>query len=91
MPNQERRTPIQEVGRRGNEIYKRKIRAEVEAGNKGKIVAIDIHSEAYVVADSGMSAADLLRATHPDAEILCVRIGYPSLRTIGISPMEETP
>jgi hypothetical protein len=91
MPNQDRRTPIKEVGRRGNEIYDRKIRAEVEAGNKGKVVAIDIHSEAYVVAENAMNACPLLYASHTDAEIFCVRIGYPSLRTFGFAAISESP
>jgi hypothetical protein len=41
----------EEFARRGNELYERQIRAQVEAGNHGKIVAIDIETGAYEVAE----------------------------------------
>ena len=47
----------EEVARRGSEIYERQIRAVVEAGNQGRIVAIDVMSEEFELADSVLSAA----------------------------------
>jgi hypothetical protein len=77
------RYSMEETERRGDEIYERKVRPLVEAGNKGKIVAIDIESEDYVVADTGLAASDQLLARNPDAEIWCIRIGYPTVHRIG--------
>ena len=48
--------------RRGDEIYERQIRHQVEAGNQGKIVAIDIDTGTFEVADDILTAADRLLA-----------------------------
>jgi hypothetical protein len=64
-----------EFSRRGHELYER-IRPQVEEGNGGKIVAIDIESGAYEVAAVTLSASRRLRSRHPDAQAWCVRIGY---------------
>ena len=42
-----RRFPAEETARRGDEIHKREVRARVEAGDHGKVVAIDIETSAY--------------------------------------------
>ena len=57
----------EEFARRGNEMYERQIRPQVEVGNKGKIVAIDIETGAYEVADDLLTASDRLLARSPDA------------------------
>jgi hypothetical protein len=75
---QPRFTP-EEFARRGEEIYTRDIRPQLEAGNKGKIVAIDIESGAYEMADDTITASDRLFAHHPDAQIWFVRIGHPAV------------
>ena len=41
MPVRQRRYSKEELARRGQELYKSGIRQQVEAGNDGKIVAID--------------------------------------------------
>jgi hypothetical protein len=41
----------EEFARRGNEIYERQIRPQVEVGNRGKTVAIDIETGAYEMGD----------------------------------------
>ena len=41
----------EEFARRGNEIYHTQVRPQVEEGNHGKIVAIDIETGAFEVAD----------------------------------------
>jgi hypothetical protein len=42
----------EEFARRGDEVYQSQIRAQVEEGNDGKIVAIDIETAAFEVADN---------------------------------------
>ena len=73
----------EEFARRGNEIYERQIRPQVEAGNKGKIVAIDIDTGAYEVADNILTASDRLLARYPDAQPWFVRIGYRAVHRFG--------
>lgn len=69
----------EEHARRGNEIYERQIRPQVETGNKGKIVAIDIETGAFEVAEDTLAASGRLLARYPDAEIWFVRIGHCSV------------
>ena len=66
----------EEHARRGTELYDRQIRPQVEAGNHGKIVAIDIDSGDFEVAEQALTACERLLARHADAQIWCVRIGY---------------
>ena len=69
----------EEHARHGTEIYARYVRRQVEDGNVGKIVAIDVESRAFEVADTGLTAATRLLSRFPDAQIWCVRIGYPAV------------
>jgi hypothetical protein len=69
----------EEHARRGIELYEHQIRSEVEAGNHGKIVAIDIDSGDFEVAEEAIAACDHLLARCPDAQIWCVRIGFPGI------------
>jgi len=56
-----RRYPKEEFARRGNEIYERDIRPQVEADNKGKYVAIDIETGAWEMDASEITAGALTR------------------------------
>lgn len=69
------RYSMDEHVRRGEEIYERQVRSQVERENRGKIVAIDIDSGEYEISDNVLSASQLLLARLPDAQIWCIRIG----------------
>ena len=73
----------EEFARLGNEIYKTQVRSQVELGNHGKIVAIDIESGAFEVADDSLTAAKQLLKRHPEAQIFGVRIGHPAVHRFG--------
>ncbi len=66
----------EDFARRGTEIYEREVRPWVEEGNEGKIVAIDIETGAFEVAEDTLTASQQLLARQPDAQIWCVRIGH---------------
>ena len=69
-----------EFARRGDEIYESQIRQQVERGNQGKIVAIDIETGDFEVDKNEIAACDRLEARQPDAQVWIVRIGsVPSL------------
>ncbi len=87
---QPRYTP-EEHARRGQEMYEQKIRAAVEAGNDGKIIAIDVDSGAFEVAKTMLEACDRLLLTYPDAQIWCVRIGHDAVHRFGRVPQVKTP
>ncbi|MGK7946390.1 MAG: hypothetical protein AB4058_18170 [Microcystaceae cyanobacterium] len=73
----------EEFARRGKEIYESKVRQQVEDGNYGKIVAIDIETGAFEVADDSLTAAKQLLVRFPDAQILGIRIGYGAVHRFG--------
>lgn len=86
MAARQPRYSAEETARRGDEIYERGIRGQVEGTHRGKVVAIDIDSGAYVIADNALTASERLLAQRPDAEIWCVRIGHRALHRIGGRP-----
>jgi hypothetical protein len=46
----------EEFAQRGDALYEAQIRSQVEEGNHGKIVAIDIETGAFELADDTMAA-----------------------------------
>jgi hypothetical protein len=66
----------EEFARRGNEIYQSQVRPQVEEGNHGRIVAIDIETGAFEVADTTIAATDRLYERCPDAQPWVIRIGH---------------
>jgi len=73
----------EEFAHRGDEIYESQVRPKVEAGNHGKIVAIDLETEDFEIDASAIAACVLLEARHPDAQIWVVRIGSRYVRRFG--------
>lgn len=73
----------EEHAQKGRELYDQHIRPQVEAGNRGKIVAIDIETGAFEVAGDGLTAARTLLARYPDAQIWCERIGHRAVHRFG--------
>jgi len=72
-----------EHARRGTALYEQQVRPQVEAGNHGRIVAIDVDTGAFEVAEDTLTASQRLLARHPDAQIWCVRIGHPAVHRFG--------
>ncbi len=50
----------EEFAQRGDALYESEIRSQVEEGNHGKIVAIDLETGAYEIDSSEISACDRL-------------------------------
>jgi len=74
----------EEFAQRGNDIYNRDIRSEVDtAANKGKFVAIDIETGAWEMDADALTACDRLEARVPDSQTWLVRVGYPYLYRMG--------
>ncbi len=73
----------EEFARRGNEIYETQVRSQVEQGNDGKIVAIDIETGAFEVADDLLLASKQLETRLPDAQTWFVRIGHVAVDHFG--------
>lgn len=75
--------------RRGTEIYEQQVRPKVEAGNHGKIVAIDVDSGDFEMADQTLLAAERLLARRPDAQIWLVRVGHRGVHRFGLGRTPE--
>lgn len=81
MKMREARHTKEEAAQRGTEIYQRDIRAQVEANNKGKYVAIDIETGNWEMDADQVAAGDRLRL--PDAQTWMTRVGYGYIRRFG--------
>jgi hypothetical protein len=89
MSPRQRRYSWQELARRGDEIYEQKVRPLVEEGNRGKVVAIDVDSGAFEVANDRRSTDRLLYARVPNGQLWYVRIGAPRLDPMLRVPPKE--
>ena len=72
-----------EFAQRGDEIYETQVRSQVEEGNYGRIVAIDIETGAFEVADTPMIAVDRLYEREPNAQPWVIRIGHRAVFRLG--------
>ncbi|MCU0551826.1 MAG: hypothetical protein MUC48_21000 [Leptolyngbya sp. Prado105] len=84
------RYPKEEYARRGNEIYETQVRSQVEEGNYGRIVAIDIETGAFEVADTTIEATDLLYERVPDAQPWVIRIGHLTVYRFGSRSLKKS-
>ncbi len=84
MTTQQLRYDREEFARRGHEIYESQIRPQVEQVNHGKIVAIDIETGTFELADNTIDASDRLLERCPDAQIWRIRVGYKAVHRFGV-------
>src|SRR5438874_12857495 len=74
----------EEFARRGDDIYDREIRPQVEnRENKGKFVLIDIETGAWEMDSDEMEASRRMDARLPDPQVWMVRVGYPYVYRLG--------
>ena len=83
MAVRQRRYSKEELARRGQELYESSIRQQVESDNIGKIVAIDIETGAFEVADHVLPATNKLFTRYPDAQPWVIRIGHRAVYHFG--------
>lgn len=81
----------EEFARRGDEIYESQVRPQVELGNLGRIVAIDIETGAFELADDTMTATRQLYERLPDAQPWVVRVGYRAVHRFGARSLKDAP
>jgi hypothetical protein len=83
-----RRPAKDEVARRGHAMYVRRIRSKLVHEKKGRVVALDIKTGDFEVADKALIAAQRLRSRQPKAEIWLERIGFRAFHRIGTWRLE---
>jgi peptide subunit release factor RF-3 len=83
MAVRQRRYSKEEIFKRGQAIYEAQIKQQVETDNYGKIVAIDIETGAFVIADTVLLATNQLFERCPTAQPWIIRIGYRAVYHFG--------
>jgi hypothetical protein len=83
MAVRQRRYSKEELAQRGQELYESGIRQQVEAGNEGKIVAIDIETGTFEVDENLVPATNRLFDRYPDAQPWVIRIGHRAVDHFG--------
>ena len=78
--------PKEEMARLGDEIYERDIRHQVERDHRGEIVAIDVDSGRYVIAESVVTSWKCLVTQHTEGNFWFMRVGYPTVYHLGGCP-----
>ncbi len=80
----------EEFAQRGDALYESEVRQQVEEGNHGKIVAIDIETGSFEVADDILPATDRLFDRVPDAQPWIVRIGHRVVHRFGSRSLKKS-
>jgi hypothetical protein len=91
MTVRQRRYSKEEIARRGQELYESQIRAKIEAENLNRIVAIDIETGAFEVADNVLTATNTLFTQYPDAQPWVIRIGHRAVYHFGSRSLAKKP
>ena len=73
----------EEHARRGSELYAQTIQSQVEKDHEGRIVAIDVDSAEFEIADDTVTACQQLLARYPDAQPWVVRVGHDAVHRFG--------
>jgi hypothetical protein len=89
MTIRQRRYSKEEIAQRGQALYESGIQQQVEAGNDGKIVAIDIETGAFEVGETIMAATDRLFERQPDAQPWGIRIGHRAVYHFGARSLKK--
>lgn len=80
-----------EVVTRGKALYESDIRAQVEEGNIGRLLMVDVTTGNWVMGEDRIEMAHRLRAQNPQAQNFGMRIGYAAAAAIGttLRPLSE--
>ena len=90
MVVRQRRYSKEELRSRGQKLYDSGIRQQVEMGNKGKIVAIDIETGDFEVDENVVPATNRLFEHHPDAQPWIIRIGHRAVYHFGARSLKNS-
>jgi hypothetical protein len=90
MVTRQPRYSKEEFAQRGDYLHETQIKSQVEAGNNNKIVAIDIETGTFEVADEILTATDRLFERIPDAQPWIVRIGHRAVHRFGTQILRKS-
>lgn len=72
----------EEHARLGTAIYEQRVRPQVEADNQGKIVAIDVETGAFEVAEDTLTASEWLLTHYPEEIEAIIDTGVTGFLTL---------
>jgi hypothetical protein len=78
MPANQARYTLDEIARRGQQIYEREVRPTLQPEDDYKFVAIDIESAAFEMDQNDYTSTERLLARCPDPQISLMRDGEPT-------------
>ncbi len=73
----------QQIGRRGQALYDQTLKAQVEEGNHGKFLILDVNTGDYEIDAEDLIASERLLARRPNATLFGVRIGHRAAYRLG--------
>lgn len=91
MTVRQRRHSEEALAQLGQELYGTQVRQRVEAGNAGRIVAIDLETGDFEVDDNVVPATNRLFDRHPDAQPWVIRIGHRAVDHFGALSLKQNP
>ena len=86
---QQRHLERQEIGRKGRELYKKRIAAQVEAEHRGRVISIDVNTGDYELGDSILTAAKRLLKRNPNAKPWSMRVGGDAVYHLGARSLKQ--
>jgi len=72
-----------EFSRRGEEMFQQQITDQLDGVDPDKVIAIDIDSGDFEVADEMIEAVDRLRQRKPEAQVWMRRVGPGAIMRFG--------
>lgn len=69
----------EEIVTRGKALYEQRLRGQLEPGNKGKILVINIDTGDYEMDSDRLVASDRAVKRFPGALLYAMKIGFPTL------------
>ena len=68
-----------EIALKGQEIYDKTLKEELERDHRGEIVAIEVDTGDYFLGERGIEAIRKAREKYPNAVFYLVKIGFPAV------------
>lgn len=66
---------VQDLIRKGQDIYSSRLKSELEPSNNGKYLAVEVDSEDHFIGDTREEAVAEARKKHPKKLLVIIRIG----------------
>ncbi len=72
-----------EIANRGQTLYERTLRDELESTERGKLLVLDIETGDYEIDSDDVAAVQRARAKRPEGAFYILRVGYPTAYRLG--------